>query len=513
MKEQISDANFPKTSDSRVYHLGIRAGELASLIITVGDPARARIIAKYLDSPPPNAAVTEYEKDASDAHITLSENANPALFELYSDRGFLTLTGTYKGIPVSIVSIGMGAPNMDFFVREGREVLDQAGQEEMVVIRFGSCGGLASSLTVGSLVVPKASVGVTRNYDFDFRGARTGSEGAYRISKPAPADEDLHSILTATLKEALPSNIIIDDNYLNASADSFYSSQGRITSFPDHNEGLIENLIAKGVGSLEMETFHLLHLANSWPRPDHDSTEGADQAPAPPTGMPASSLVFPSSTLPTSDAMILNTKTSEPPAAAEEEDDDADLEETILYPHSSTITSPQANTPPPQPFLNLAEVAASLQPTVEEAPPASTATWDPQSRRRIRAAAVQMIFAERGSRAFISPGEVETLQEGTARGLLDTLVKWHELSTPKGEGVEGEKHVDSKKDEGMEEGVEGEKKVDDTEDTGNTDGVEKVETGDAEKVETVEEAKEMENTEEARPVQDVEKTEKAERTE
>jgi uridine phosphorylase len=65
----------------------------------------------------------------------LPENDNPSLFELYSDRGFLTLTGTYKGVRVSIVSIGMGAPNMDFFVREGREVLDVAGEEEMVVIR------------------------------------------------------------------------------------------------------------------------------------------------------------------------------------------------------------------------------------------------------------------------------------------------------------------------------------------------------------------------------------------
>jgi uridine phosphorylase len=65
----------------------------------------------------------------------LPENGNPSLFELYSDRGFLTLTGTYKGVQVSIVSIGMGAPNMDFFVREGREVLDEAGEEEMVIIR------------------------------------------------------------------------------------------------------------------------------------------------------------------------------------------------------------------------------------------------------------------------------------------------------------------------------------------------------------------------------------------
>jgi uridine phosphorylase len=61
--------------------------------------------------------------------------ANSSLFELYSERGFLTLSGTYKSVPVSIVSIGMGAPNMDFFVREAREVLDESGEKNMVVIR------------------------------------------------------------------------------------------------------------------------------------------------------------------------------------------------------------------------------------------------------------------------------------------------------------------------------------------------------------------------------------------
>jgi uridine phosphorylase len=55
------------------------------------------------------------------------------------------LTGTYKGVTVSIVSIGMGAPNMDFFVREGREVLDEAGEEEMIVIRWGSFHSSMSS--------------------------------------------------------------------------------------------------------------------------------------------------------------------------------------------------------------------------------------------------------------------------------------------------------------------------------------------------------------------------------
>jgi hypothetical protein len=35
-----------------------------------------------------------------------------------------------------------------------------------------------------------------------------------------------------------------------------------------------------------------------------------------------------------------------------------------------------------------------------------------------------MIFAERATKAFISPQEVEVLQEATAKALLETLASW-----------------------------------------------------------------------------------------
>ncbi|PVF96856.1 purine and uridine phosphorylase [Serendipita vermifera] len=384
MKSQISDANFPKTAEGRVYHLGIRAGELASRIITVGDPARARTIAKYLDHPPPT--------DETD-----NPTLNPSLFELYSERGFLTLTGTYKSVRVSIVSIGMGAPNMDFFVREAREILDESGEKNMVVIRFGSCGGLVSDLPVGSLTVPKAAIAVTRNYDYDFlqEGATEDSReflNAYRISKPTPADPVLHDLLISTLRATLPSHVNVNGNYLNASADSFYSSQGRITSFPDHNEGLIDHLAETGVGSLEMETFHLLHLSNSWPRRQplrtpHPKTNGYTSgeeesvAPPPPTNVPVEPFILPSTAL----------------SAV------SDGEETILYPNPHARAA--SNSAP-----NSVQVSSN------------------GVQSRIVAAAVQMIFAERTSRAFISPQEVEIMQEGTAKGLLETLLKYSESS-------------------------------------------------------------------------------------
>lgn len=86
----------------------------------------------------PTSTVTENdEEDAEprakgDGYI----EPEPELFALLSEREFLTLTGKYKGVPVSIVAIGMGAPNMNFFVRECKEILDDTGLKDMIIIRY-----------------------------------------------------------------------------------------------------------------------------------------------------------------------------------------------------------------------------------------------------------------------------------------------------------------------------------------------------------------------------------------
>jgi len=237
MKDRILDANFPRTADHRVYHLGLRAGEVANRIVTVGSASRAQSIASFLD-------------------------VTPKLFTLSSERGFITITGRYKAVPISIISIGMGGPNVDFFIREVRESLSG----DMVVIRLGSCGCL-TELPVGSVVIPKASIAVTRNYDFDFTTGNS-QECPYKISKPVSADPDLHLAVQKAFELARPphSQTAIISNVVNASADSFYSSQGRQTSFPDYNADLIGNLQSSvsDLATLEMETFHIFHLAASW---------------------------------------------------------------------------------------------------------------------------------------------------------------------------------------------------------------------------------------------------------
>ncbi|KDE04326.1 hypothetical protein, variant [Microbotryum lychnidis-dioicae p1A1 Lamole] len=249
----IKDANFPVDAYGATYHVGIRPGQIANRILTVGDPARLAKIAKLFDSLPKPCQLT-------------------------SRRGFVTLTGRYRGIPVSVMAIGMGIANMDFFVREARAVVEG----DLAIIRFGSCGTLDDEiLKVGDVNVPERALSVTTDYDYWHRGERgpvvTGfidqdvagsNSSAYRISQPVAADQELRQKLIDSLREGLSGpedqgRLVPTD--LHASADGFYASQGRSDpNFDDANEHLIADLASKpiGVQSLEMETAHLFHLAH-----------------------------------------------------------------------------------------------------------------------------------------------------------------------------------------------------------------------------------------------------------
>jgi len=240
-KAQFLDANFPMDAEGRTYHLGFKRGEVANRILSVGDLGRASKLMALLDEPPDGKEV----------------------FRCHSNRNFTTFSGTFNGVPVSIISTMMGFPNMDFVVREARAVVE--GQ--MAFARLGTCGALQRPAECGCIIVAsKGSVKVLRDPDA-FDGGEDGERPAYRIAKPVPADAQLSQLildnLRAKFKELHDDEMVLPG--MNASADSFYSSQGRVgLGFDDRNEELVDRLVDSHDGSilsLEMETFHLLDLA------------------------------------------------------------------------------------------------------------------------------------------------------------------------------------------------------------------------------------------------------------
>lgn len=233
----IQGVNGVPTANGRAMHLGLKKGELAPRIVTVGSLSRAKRMRALLDDP-------------------------AGAFELASDRGYTTFTGEFEGTRVSIVAIGMGTPMMDFFVREARTITDGP----MVVTRYGSCGGLRLGAKVGSVVVNTAgSLYVQRRVDA-FLAPPAGADAdamadAYALSGVVAPDAAVAAAMRDALAGALGERLV---EGLNASADGFYGSQGRIdANFDDRNGGLVERLRAAhpDVASLEMESYQLLHLA------------------------------------------------------------------------------------------------------------------------------------------------------------------------------------------------------------------------------------------------------------
>ncbi|CBJ30958.1 conserved unknown protein [Ectocarpus siliculosus] len=266
----------PLTADGRVLHLELRSGEVANNIVTVGSEGRGEILASLLDGTTTTAAGTPKDdnNDNINDHDNNTKNGSSSTTTTTtrrSKRGFVTHTGTYNGVPVSIVLINMGYPNMDFFVREVRAVTTGP----LRIVRLGSCAGLRPDLPVGSVAVAsEGSVMIRQNPDaWEGTAARGETQGEpYLFHGVAPADEELSEALLKELKRSLDGKAGGSDGgggtavvgCLNASADSFYSSQGRLDpSFEDRNSDILSSLLERhpSAGSFEMETFQLLHLA------------------------------------------------------------------------------------------------------------------------------------------------------------------------------------------------------------------------------------------------------------
>lgn len=114
-------------------HIRAQAGDVAPIALLVGDPARAQRIAGMLGE-------------------ARCYNEN---------RGLLGFTGAHAGIRVSVQTTGMGGPSAAIVVEE----LADLGVR--TVIRLGTCGAIAASVSVLDVVVASAAVGAdgtTRQY-------------------------------------------------------------------------------------------------------------------------------------------------------------------------------------------------------------------------------------------------------------------------------------------------------------------------------------------------------------
>ena len=138
---RIKKSELVLNSDGSIYHLNLCPGDVAETIMLVGDPGRVKIIAAFFDT-------IELEKQ---------------------NREINTVTGTYKGKRMSVMSTGMGTDNIEIVVNEldalfNVDLKTRYFKEEKTslnLIRIGTSGALQSDIPViESFVVSEYGIGL-----------------------------------------------------------------------------------------------------------------------------------------------------------------------------------------------------------------------------------------------------------------------------------------------------------------------------------------------------------------
>ncbi len=178
-------------------HIAAEKGAFAKTVLMPGDPLRAKYIAEhYLENP------------------VLVNNV----------RGIQGYTGTYHGVPVSVMASGMGIPSIGIYSYELFHFFDVDN-----IIRVGSAGGLSTDLKLRDIVIGMGAC-TNSNYASQFRlGGTFAPIASYKL---------LESAMRHGTEMGLRMQV---GNLL--SSDPFYNA------YPDANQGWMD----MGVLAVEME--------------------------------------------------------------------------------------------------------------------------------------------------------------------------------------------------------------------------------------------------------------------
>ena len=136
---KIQDSELIINADGSIFHLHLKPEQLADKVILVGDPGRVPLVAKHFD---------QKECDVQ-------------------SREFRTITGTFRGKRITVLSTGIGCDNIDIVMNEldalanidfgTRTVKPQLRTLE--IVRLGTCGGLQPNTPEGTFVASEISIG------------------------------------------------------------------------------------------------------------------------------------------------------------------------------------------------------------------------------------------------------------------------------------------------------------------------------------------------------------------
>ena len=198
-------------SDGSIFHLHLKPEQLADNVILVGDPDRVALVGSYFDT-----------QECS-----------------VSSREFNTITGTYKGKRISVISTGIGTDNIDIVMNELdalsnidlKNRVEKSGFRQLTIIRIGTSGGMQPDIPLGSFLISEKSIGFDGMLNF-YAGRDSVSDLKFEKSMKEQLNwnPQLAAPYVVDADEKLVNRIGKDDMLrgVTISANGFYGPQGRV---------------------------------------------------------------------------------------------------------------------------------------------------------------------------------------------------------------------------------------------------------------------------------------------
>lgn len=239
-KKYFAESELIINKDGSVFHLHVRPEQLADKVILVGDPGRVALVASHFE-----------EKEME-----------------VESREFRTVTGTYKGKRITVISTGIGCDNIDIVMNEVDALANidfQTRTEKqqlrsLEIVRIGTCGGLQLNTPEGTFICSEYSVG--------FDGLLNFYEGRNAVCD-LKMERALISHLgwTGNMCQPYPYVIKADENLVERIAQNdmvrgitvacggFFGPQGRQLRVP-----LVDPHQNEKIGSFEYEGMHITNF-------------------------------------------------------------------------------------------------------------------------------------------------------------------------------------------------------------------------------------------------------------
>ena len=228
-KKYFAPSELIINEDGSAFHLHLKPEQVADKVILVGDPGRVETVASFFET-------RECEAD---------------------NREFKSITGTYRGKRITVLSTGIGCDNIDIVMNELDVLVNvdfETRQEKeetrsLEIVRIGTCGGLQPHTPIGTFLCSEKSIGFDGllNFytgrdevcDLGFELAfvrHMGWEGNLCQPHPYVINSD------AELMERIVQNDMVRG--VTIAAGGFYGPQGRALRIPladEHQNAKIES--------------------------------------------------------------------------------------------------------------------------------------------------------------------------------------------------------------------------------------------------------------------------------